>query len=225
VGTAEQPKKFYAMKSLFKLVFLFMLIMASVQSCQKEESSNLHLLNEQSGLIKNNIALNLSINEASTIFESIKSTSSLGDNNCIILPKLSIVPDWSKSKQHKFEKFSVVETPIFLDNNTLGMVLHPRGVSSKNKIDGVSSEIASYLITSKDDIGQVTSKIMLISSSAECQKVKNIKNYSYRSIDKNFCGMVSYYNLDGSFHIGWKYKDGKVISKIAEITNNVQIGM
>lgn len=130
----DSQRKFYAMKSLFKLVFLFMLIMASIQSCQKEESSILHLLNEQSGLIKNNIALNLSINEASTIFEAIKSTSSLGDDDCIILPKLSISPDWSKSKQHKFEKFSVVETPIFFDNNTLGMVLHPKGVSLKIKL-------------------------------------------------------------------------------------------
>lgn len=58
---------------------------------------------------------------------------------------------------------------------------------------------------------------MLISTSPECKNVNNIKNYSYRSLDQNFCGMVLYYNLDGSFHIGWKYKDGIVISKISSI--------
>jgi hypothetical protein len=207
-----KSKKQQKMKKYVKFLFAWLLIVASVQSCQKDGVS---VENEKVLTTLKKPIPELEMDDARRNYESVKSSSSATGSTCVILPILPITPEWSKSTKHSFEKYAVVETPLLWDNKQLGMINRKKGDAIQTKPSDKAIEIVTNLITVRDESDAINSKIMIISGSSDYLKSNSIKKNSYKSKDPHFSGTVVYYNLDGSFYVGWGYTDGNVTSRLA----------
>lgn len=192
-----------------KMPLLLLFLSLMVLSCKKDEM----ILHEET-----KTEPTLSIQEAQNSFNPEKFTTSLdGSSNCNLLPKMQITPEWSKSKQYQFAKYSVVETPLLWNNQKLGKLRQVDSKTDRGKKKAEEVEIVTNLISVKDSTWKITRKIMVISGEPDYLKNNKITNNNYKQKDPKFTGEVIYYNEDGSFNSGWRFKNGRVVKKIMNI--------
>jgi hypothetical protein len=161
-----------------------------------------------------------SVEEVKNNFEANHSGLSNNLVACGNLPNLPRTPVWSKSKQHNFPKFSVVETPLLWNNQPLGRLKRADydAITPNKTLNQV--ETVTSLISVKDSNGIITNKIMIISADENYLKNNSIKNNDYKHKDPKFTGEVAYFNEDGSFYTGWQFLFGKITKKIGTLSCN-----
>jgi hypothetical protein len=137
----------------------------------------------------------LNIQEAQDDFNPEKFTiASLdGTSDCTPLPRLQITPEWSKSNQHQFAKFSVVETPLLWNNQKIGQLRQVDSKIDRGNKKAEEVEIVTNLISVKDSTGKITHKIKVISGESDYLKNNKISKNNYKQKDSNFTGEVVYY--------------------------------
>jgi hypothetical protein len=197
------------MKISLKSLIFFVTLLGTVYACQK------NILSPQIERVDSPI---LSVEEAKNSFSSRHVGSFSTSATCGGLPNLQITPEWNKSKQHSFAKFSVVETPLLWNNQQLGRLKRADYVSVIPNIPLKNIEMVTSLISVKDTVGNISYKIMVISFDINYLKNNNIKNNNYKIKDPKFTGEVDYYNEDGSFYLGWRFSKGRIIKKMRNLS-------
>ncbi len=124
---------------------------------------------------------------------------------------------WEKAKTYDNQKIEVVEIPLesdkiigFLTEDILELI-ESTGYSEYG-LGETRLVIQKYKAT-----GKITAHFMTISGDPEYMDITDFKlnKNTYLKKEYDFSGMVLFHNLDGSFHIGWKYKNGEVTHRIS----------
>ncbi len=154
-------------------------------------------------------------------FSADQFSSFLNDNlACGSLPTEDITPVWDRAKKYNFNSFSVLETPLLFKEQELGRVKRSEKDSTKVKRNPKDIETVTSLISVKDENGNFSEKIMVISADVEYLSKHDIKKNNYKNKDPHFTGEVTYYDKDGTFYLGWKFYDGKILKKIKSVSCN-----
>jgi hypothetical protein len=130
----------------------------------------------------------------------------LGNDELILL-----TPDWKKSFSSGNDSCKVVEINLISENNTgFASPECSKKFEEKEDMSYLASNIRLIVRTDKGT-GETDGFIMIACpdlSYAEKNKSHSLENISYLERDKDFSGLVLYYDMEGNFVNGWQYVDG-----------------
>ena len=136
-------------------------------------------------------------------------------------------PVWEDASTHENKKYQVVEIPLMSNMN-----FNPASSIALAKfremgdVHFIQTKTCLVYLFDKAKKSEDMFTMMIVPdiSYIESTHSNPFDKISYLSCDKSFSGSITYYNMEGEFVNGWRYKDGKTIAKvyiqkIEELTN------
>lgn len=130
-----------------------------------------------------------------------------------------IKPDWENAKEYNRRRYEVVETPI----KTKGSHLIMDAETKKHWKPGMENDfvrnVARIVVLKDKKTGRTRSFVMIFVGSYEyLQKSQTMEKNTYLYREPDFDGSVHFYQINGGFLNGWKYRNGRIIATISKPT-------
>lgn len=145
-------------------------------------------------------------------YDPVVTTRSNYEDSVICMMK----PDWEHAKELNRQRYEVVEIPILVKGGHLILDSETTQIWSPEAIDKSIRNTAKIVIEHDLNTGRTRGFVMVfVGSYAYLKKTKTMGMNTYLYREPDFDGSVLFYEINGSFVNGWRYKDGKIVATIS----------
>lgn len=120
-------------------------------------------------------------------------------------------PWWKFARQYEYRGLHIIETPIFFTHRAVPVIIDRQ----KGSITPSRNAAISKLLIGQDKNGRMKESVMTIIPHKDFyDRHPNLETISINSTPHDFKGVLLFYEWNGRFISGYKFNQGKIVSRI-----------